>query len=200
MGFGPSIVLAATEGHVDVVRYVVGFLESHRHLAVDEFSLLAAVHVGLIDEARHLNVKRAVDVNAPFDSTSVFPSDGYLAIACARADVAMVALLLHEGGADADYGGAAENLNAYSLTDRGTPLRLASDDRGGKTQQREEIVRLLIAHGADVDAVMSAVAAEDELARASRPSFLAIGTITAAQQALIARALTRVSSPPYAEF
>ena len=160
-GTGPSFLRAALMGHVCIVHSLLRWVRKHSDRSSDvsrATRLLAAVYVGLHDEARiileegrfggqthNLRVNDAIAEDTPGSEES----HGWLAVACQRADVEMVTLLLR-AGADPNYGGPIMG-GGWSLRGFGAPLLLASAvGRGGalETERRESIVRALIEAGA----------------------------------------------------
>lgn len=153
--YGSSVVVAAQMGHADVVHYVLHWLRSRPDRADPAQSLLAAVGSGLLPQAIEL-IRGGVSLKmlAPDVDNAL-----YLCVACYHADVDMVRMLLSEG--------ADPNLK-HVLTQ---PLVIATSPKWGSMypwkhrpawsvkgtlNQREEIVRLLIAAGAVLEDVSDA--------------------------------------------
>ena len=145
--YGSSVVVAAEEGHTDIVQYILHWLCSRPDRANPAQSLLAAVGSGLLPQAIEL-IRGGVSlkVKAPDVDNAL-----YLCIASYHADVDMVRMLLSEGA----------DPNLKHVLDR--PLVIAASPHSaslypwkhrsawsvkGTLNQREEIVRLLIAAGA----------------------------------------------------
>ncbi len=137
--------MAARAGHVDVVRYVLHWLRSHPDHANPDQSMMAAVGVGLIDEVVEL-IAGGVDLAQGLYQLSGV-SDTYLTVACDRADVAMVSLLLENGASLGTKGGSRPLLCASTTggSDYTDWPPLSAENEGGR---RAEIVRLLLAAGA----------------------------------------------------
>lgn len=159
-GTGPSFLRAALMGHVGIVRTLLRWVRKHSD-PPSEVSratrLLAAVYVGLHDEARiileegrfggarNLRLNDAIAEDTPGPEAS----HGWLAVACQRADVGMVTLLLR-AGADPNYGGPIMECGRC-LGGFGAPFLLASAVGHGGAEviaHRESIVRALIEAGA----------------------------------------------------
>ena len=145
----PAILHAAILGHVDIVRDLAFSIPAETGQCV-RVALVAAVRSGLLDvvtkllaDNKHLDFDKTVGQEEFCESA--------LSLACARADVDIVRVLL-DGG-----------LDARTINDSGRPLlwyatggqvwhlernREAND----RVDDRVEIIRLLLAHGAVVGA------------------------------------------------
>lgn len=141
----PSLLMAARAGHVDVVRHILQWLRSHPDHANPDQSMMAAVGVGLIDEVVEL-IAGGVDLATGLEQLSGV-SDTYLTVACDRADVAMVSLLLENGASLSVMGHSPPLLSASTIGGSKysdwPPLSVENE-----SERRAEIVRLLVAAGA----------------------------------------------------
>lgn len=143
----PSLFAAAQNGHVDVVDYILRWLRVHPDHADPDQSLMAAVGCGLVLEAERLISGNGIDVDEKPESL-MFSYDSYLCLACDRADVEMVRMLLEEGADpnvtfDRHYPMFHAASSCGILRSRWTP-KPAEDEHN----RRETIVCLLISKGA----------------------------------------------------
>lgn len=141
----PSILVAARAGHVDVVRHILCWLRSHPDHANPDQSLMAAIGCGLMAHAVEL-IADGVDVAAGlFDLSGV--DDTFLTVACDRADVEMVTMLLANGADAAETGRYKTPLLCAATCSREYSDWPAAPG-GDEVARREAIVRLLLAAGA----------------------------------------------------
>jgi hypothetical protein len=160
----PSFLLAAERGHVDILRWHFDHCDRaslpQKELNID---LLAAVHAGFVDDVKWL-IGHGADVNSDvFRHSDRGLSESCLTVACFRADVDMVSVLL-AAGAHVVFGPGpcAENqhhcLRVAVRNDDGAAVGMYAPPYNrpppspAEETRRVDIVRQLVAAGADADA------------------------------------------------
>jgi ankyrin repeat protein len=154
-----SFVLAAERGHVDILRWHFDHcdMESQGQLGWD-INLLAAVHAGFVADVRWL-ISQGANVNSDVFADSRDFRESCLSVACYRADVEMVSILL-EASADVEFG-APNHFNCLRVAVRNdedwhvgmhAPPRNRPPLTPAEETRRVDIVSQLVAAGADADA------------------------------------------------
>jgi hypothetical protein len=156
----PSFLLAAERGHVDILRWHFDHYDRaslpQKEMNID---LLAAVHAGFVDDVKWL-IGHGANVNSDvFRHSERGQSESCLSVACYRADVDMVSILLAAGAYVVVEPGGGYQHHCLGVAVRNddvdgmyAPPRNRPPPTPEEETRRVDIVRQLVAAGADADA------------------------------------------------